>query len=239
MRWRGKIEPMKTKRAFTLIELLVVIAIIAVLAALLLPALNKAKSKAWTTQCLAHLRQISLGMKMYGDDANSRYAMSAGVIQWNQTDPVSGVQSWMQQIFAYVQNTNIYRCPANKLVPVDKQSNFNFFNGTRAAFVAAGFRRAPVNSQSILYPSSFVISGDTLGDTSDLTVEFNPLDADKDDYSQNCVGGASNGVPTIGWQAHNKGQNLAFEDGHAKWYQAYRPSEMTFRYDSMHGWPLP
>ena len=219
---------MKTKRAFTLVELLVVIAIIAVLAALLLPTLNKAKTKAWTTQCLAHLRQISLGMKMYADDANGRYAMSAGTIGWNQTDPISGVQSWMQQIFPYITTTNIYRCPANKLVPENKQSNFNYFNGTRAAYVASNFQRAAVNGQSILFPSSYVMAGDTL--------EFNPLDADKDDYSQNCVGGESNGVPSIEWQAHNKGQNLDFEDGHAKWYQAYRPSEMTFRYDSMHGW---
>ena len=220
--------PMKTKRGFTLVELLVVIAIIAVLAALLLPTLNKAKAKAWTTQCLAHLRQISLGMKLYADDANGRYPMSAGTIEWDKTDPASGVQSWMQQIFSYVTTTNIYRCPANKLVPADKQSNFNFFNGTRAAFIASNFKRAAVNGQSILFPSSYVMTGDTL--------EFNPLDADKDDYTQNCVGGASNGIPAIEWQAHNKGQNLAFEDGHAKWYQSYRPSEMTFRYDSMHGW---
>ena len=119
---------MNPRRAFTLVELLVVIAIIAVLAALLLPTLNKAKTKAWSTQCLAHLRQISLGMKMYADDSNGRYAMSAGVIGWNQTDPISGVQSWMQQIVSYVGTTNVYRCPANKLVPADKQSNFNFLD---------------------------------------------------------------------------------------------------------------
>ena len=129
---------MKTKRGFTLVELLVVIAIIAVLAALLLPTLGKAKAKAWSTQCLAHLRQISFGMKMYADDANNRYAESAGVIEWNQTDPVTKVQSWMQQIVSYVQTTNVYRCPANKLLPLDKQSNFNFFNGARAAYVASG-----------------------------------------------------------------------------------------------------
>ena len=219
---------MNPRRAFTLVELLVVIAIIAVLAALLLPTLNKAKTKAWSTQCLAHLRQISLGMKMYADDSNGRYAMSAGVIGWDQTDPVSGVQSWMQQIVTYVGTTNVYRCPANKLVPADKQSDFNFFNGARAAYVASNFKRAPVNGSAILFPSSYVLAGDTL--------DFNPLDADKDDYSFNCVGGASNGVPALEWQAHSKGQNLAFEDGHAKWYGGYRPNEMTFRYDSMHGW---
>jgi len=230
-----------TKRAFTLIELLVVIAIIAILAAMLLPALSSAKQRAWTTSCNSNLHQIGLGMRMFADDNNEKYPESGGYIQWWGTNdaapPVgSGLPSWMEQIFSYTANTNVYRCPGNVQLPPDLQGPFNYFNGCNAAFGVAS-NCAPVQATKILFPSAYVLGGDTAGIlTTSGTMTFYPLDADKDDYTQNCVGGAAPPSITEAWQIHSKGQNIMFADGHSQWYKIYNPNEMTFAYTTMTNW---
>ena len=224
------------RRAFTLIELLVVIAIIAILAAMLLPALSSAKKKAWTTSCNSNLRQIGLSMRMFADDNGELYPESGSTIYWNAIDPATGKSSWMQQIFSYLGNTNVFNCPGNAQLPVDMQGPFTYFNGCRAVYVAVT-NFAPVNNKLILFPAAYVLSGDTCGIPNvSGGGKFDKNDADKDDYTQNCVGGAANGTPFELWQVHSLGQNILFADGHAQWYKGFNSNEMTFRYASMAGW---
>jgi len=232
----------KPQCAFTLIELLVVIAIIAILAALLMPALSSAKQKAWTTSCNSNIHQIGLGMRMFADDNNEFYPESGSTIYWGSVDPLtppmgSGKIGWTEQIFPYVGNTNAYNCPGNVQLAKSLQGPFNYFNGCNAAYVAAGGQFAAVKSSAIFYPSAYVLGGDTAGTKSNgAGLQFDPLDDDKDDYVQNCVGGAADPAITEYWQIHSRGQNIMFADGHSKWYKIYNPGEMTFAYTTMTNW---
>jgi prepilin-type N-terminal cleavage/methylation domain-containing protein/prepilin-type processing-associated H-X9-DG protein len=228
-------RPIFPDRAFTLIELLVVIAIIAILAAMLLPALAAAKQRAWAASCNSNLHQIGLGMHMFADDNNDFYPESGGDIHWGATDPTTHKPGWSEQVFPEVGNTNAFNCPGNVQLPVPEQGPFNYFNGCNAAFVTAGGQPAAVKNSAILLPSAYVLGGDTAG-TVGGPVIFDPQDADKDDYTQNCVGGAAPPALTEAWQIHSKGQNILFADGHSKWYRGYNPAEMTFGYTVMTNW---
>ncbi len=223
-----------------MIELLVVIAIIAILAAMLFPVLSQAKNRAWTVQCISNLHQIGMGMKMFSDDNGQLYPESGADIYWNTNDLTTGKPSWMQQIYQYTMNTNIYNCPGNVQLPPDLRGPFNYFNGCRAAYLQAN-AFASLNETSIRFPSAYVLSGDTCGVPNNTVGEgngrtFDPYDADKDDYVQNCVGGPNNGTPYELWQVHSGGQNILFSDGHSKWYNSYNANEMTFHYTVIASW---
>src|SRR4051812_1392140 len=208
--------------AFTLIELLVVIAIIAILAAILLPALGAAKAKGDSTKCLSNLKQLCVAAKLYAADYNGGYP------------PRLDAKRWPTQLKPFYSTLEILRCPTevkerNKTVVRKNLPNVLPDDAVRS-YIINGFNdyfiKGTASADLAAIVGKQVIEDNIRQPT--LTILFGEKKTISDNYYMDLLEGVGNHVDQIERSRHstrkvkmdavtkNGGSNYGFVDGHAE-----------------------
>jgi len=213
------------RRGFTLIELLVVIAIIAILAALLLPVLSRAKEKASRTICLNNQKQLDLAWQMYADEAHGTLALNvvdanaAGAVESTSNSRVTGNAGLDTNtttitdgsIYPYVKNIQCYRCPLDTslvlgttVLILRTYSLSCFMSGPQGDLDTYGVQPLYKTSQ-ITNPSKAL----TFIDEDDSTI-------DDGHFLYPITGNQWYNIPA--WR-HQNGDTMAFADDHVEYWK--------------------
>ena len=205
---RFRQKPRRHLFGFTLIELLVVIAIIAILAALLLPALAQAKLKAQGIMCLNNEKQFVLAWLLYADDNGERIP---GVDLWAgwqdmQTDPTNVVPIKNGLLFPYTKSVALYKCPGNQTTMVRGISMNSYMNGSTNAGGNNKYFYTYTKLSGMKAPSNLFV----MIDEDALSLSYSQFSV----FLSTDLNGSLDMVP---WPAtyHGMAGGMSFADGHA------------------------